>query len=509
MALTETLEQNALDKIDSKKDSVSLVPGGKNVNGTFVANVPKPPKLPAPELTPVNTIDASQLSTASAPLSSPTPTSSDYQEFQTFLSSVVPQNTALADRRNQLSSQIRSTMQTVGQKGARQQALEAEAGIPESMTQLQELNTTIANLTKSYGEAIVNEEGVARPQEFITGRQDFMQKKKTAEVEALTAVAEALQGNITLAEDAAEKAVNFEFADEEAELETLWFEFNANKDDLTREDTKGAKELENYIGERARILGEKKAERAGAIAIAQEAALNGAPSDLISRIAKAATQEEALALGGQYIGLLERQAKLQSISASRTSQLLALAEAGDPGAISSLGFDPRSIEVEIDPTTRRQLEAEVDGTTELLDLAKQYRDLIATEGFTNTLAGDPAVLGQIESLRAQITASYKKAETLGTLDAGVMTLMNQLLGESPTSTFNVTKNATGRPAAKLVESLDTFIETTEKAQSRSMLRLGLNPIAMDVLKEDDLSEIDEIMGITGGSTAPFNPANFY
>lgn len=505
MALNDTLEQNALTKINGKKDRVELVSGGKNVNGKFVANAPVAP-LPTPTLTPPSQIDASALSTSSS-LKDPKPASTDFADFQTFLSSATPDDSPLVQERTNLSTQIRDRIREIGQKGARQTELEAEAGVVEDQQSLRETNEQIARLKESFDTAIVNEEGVARPQEFITGRQDFLSKKRAVQVDALSSVAAALQGNITLAQASAKDAVDKEFADEEADLEALWFDYNANKDELERSDKKAATQLEQYLGERARLLTEKKDERAGIIALAQQAALDGAPGDVITQITQATIQEEALRLGGRYIGALDRQAKLQSISASRTSQTLALAEAGDPDAIKALGFDPRSVTEEVDPTTRRQLEAEVDGTTELLDLARQYQTLIAENGYTNTIAGDPQVLGQIDALRAQLTASYKKAETLGTLDAGVLTLMSQLLGESPTSGFfDPTKNITGRPAKKLVSSLDTFIETAEKAQARASLRLGINPSVLELLSDDDMAEIDTLLGT---STAEFNPANYY
>lgn len=511
MAINDTLEQKAVDTINGRNDSVELVPGGKKVNNNFVPVTPKSAALtplPSPVLTPPNQVSAPALSTPT-PIVEPTPTANSYAEFQNFIKSVAPENTELTTSRSNILTAIRDRMSAIGQKGNRQNEIENELGVSDMQTKLMDYNTQIANLKNSFDMAIVNEEGVARPQEFITGRQDFLQKKRTAQVDALTSVVEAMQGNLEIAQDMAKDAVDREFADEEADLEALWVEYNANKEDLERDDKKKADTLAQNIAERARVLTDKKEEREGVISLAQEAAINGAPQGLVSRITQASSIEEAMSMAGGYIGLLERQAKLQSISASRTNQLLALAEAGDPDSIAALGFDPRSVEEEVDPVTRRQLEAEVDGTSELLDLASQYRNLIEANGYTNTIAGDPRVLGQIDSLRAQLTAAYKKAETLGTLDAGVLNLMGQLLGESPTSGLDFTKNLTGRPAAKLVSSLDSFIDTAEKSKARASLRLGIQPAAFEVIADDDLSEIDSILGPQGAGSTTFSPANFY
>lgn len=81
----------------------------------------------------------------------------------------------------------------------------------------------------------------------------------------------------------------------------------------------------------------------------------GAPQSVINAISNASTIGEALNAGGGYIGLLERQsAQRASASASlaRRKDLLQLALAGDPQAVTELGYDPNNL-----PMTQEQLVA--------------------------------------------------------------------------------------------------------------------------------------------------------
>lgn len=322
MALNDTLEAKAVQQISGKNDRIELVPGGKNVNNQFVANAPKavtPAPLPTPTFTPPNQINASSLSSASIPIAeAPEPPLND---FRAFVNSVVPDSSALTTRAGELRTAISEGITNLGTRGERKAELQSQFGIPQDQQKLMELNLQMAQLRNAFDTSIVNEEGVARPVEFITGRQAHLQNQKATQLGALAATSEALQGNIALAEQIATATIENEFADDEAELERLMFEFTENRAELERADKKGAEQLALHLDERSRILAERKDDRATVLAMAQEAALNGAPNSLISKIAVAEKPEDALSLAGSYFGLLDRQLKQAQIySANRANR---------------------------------------------------------------------------------------------------------------------------------------------------------------------------------------------
>lgn len=120
--------------------------------------------------------------------------------------------------------------------------------------------------------------------------------------------------------------------------------------------------------------------------------------------------------------------------------------------------------------TREKLEAE----NELITLAKKYRNLIEEHGYTNAIFGNKTVKGQVLTLRGQLTAAYKDARKLGTLDEGVLTLMEQILGPNPVTPIPGV-NVFGGRSEQIVSSINELLDTTIAAQERDMTKLGLLP----------------------------------
>ena len=479
--------------------------------------MPESAITPVEPVEPVNVVDAGRLGQTPSVQEAVVEPLADYSAF---VKSFQTDNTDLTDQQDQLSSSIRGNLDAHADAVRSATEMEAKYNVPQQYDRLEELNLQIADLTGSFDTAIQAEEGEVRPIEFITGRQAFLQNQKATQVGALAAVQAALQNNIALAEQRVDRTVQREFQALEAELAADEFEYTENKDELERRDKKAADALAQGLEERRRVLDQRKDERKAVMDLAIEAAQNGAPNAVVSRIAQSGNRETALGLAGEYVGRLSRlQAEASiasswaSAAASNTSRLLSLAEAGDPRAIKELNFDPRKIEVEVDPTTKRQLSDKIASGEQLLKLTSQYRDLVDRHGFENTLVGDQDVAGKYQSLRAQITAAYKDAKTLGTLDAGLLTLMEGIIGEEPTSGLKFMKNASGNRSERIVAQLDELIEATSNETAKAKLRLGIDPTQLDfsVITPDEDAAIDAEFGATSGSTsAPtFDPARYY
>lgn len=131
--------------------------------------------------------------------------------------------------------------------------------------------------------------------------------------------------------------------------------------------------------------------------------------------------------------------------------------------------------VNLSETELRQTRDTLVASEMLRDLGIQYKDLIDKHGFTHTLAGNQEVAGQMRSLRGQMTAAYKDAKKLGTLDTGLLTLMEQILGEEPTSTWNPFRNVTGQRSERLKSQVDSLIQTTDQEIKVAKERLGELP----------------------------------
>lgn len=124
----------------------------------------------------------------------------------------------------------------------------------------------------------------------------------------------------------------------------------------------------------------------------------------------------------------------------------------------------------------------VDSKAPLLNLLNQYKsELKDSNAFTARFS--PTKVGKLSSLKGQITAEYKKAEKLGTLDAGVQKLIDTII--PPAGGFGLVSLS---PSAQ-VSAIDNFIT---------------NQGGTTLSAEDE----DEIDNIATGSKG-FNPVNYY
>ncbi len=442
------------------------------------------------------------------------------------------QNTAVTNRILQLQNSLQG-------EGARTAELEKEAQLNQRRLQLQEFNnnisTGLAELQAFDAEAsnlLASFEGQGNGvsaniiDRKNAERSKQLQREKLnmgASLARQVAAADLLSGQITTAQANIDKAVELEFAPIRSEIETAKWLLERSDAGLERLSNKEQNEYRNFIEANEAIIADRKDTEKQVLAIADEAIRNGAPQSLVNSVLAAKSAQDAQSQAAGYIGLLDREAKIASTNASRasaaasrTNRLLSLASVGDPEAIDELGFDPRVLETEaetLDPTTKRQLSEQVTASDELLDLAGQYRDLLEDKGFENTLVGDQTTVGKYRSLRNQMTAAYKDAKKLGTLDAGLLTLMEGIIGEEPTSGFGFLKNATGNRSDRIIAQIDQLIDTTSKENAKSKLRLGINPTQVDfsTLNTDENAEIDAVLGSTNTSTAQttFNPGSYF
>lgn len=197
-----------------------------------------------------------------------------------------------------LLGDLTSAYQKLGGKAERAASLEAAAGVPEDIKRLKEISLQIAQRNAEFNRAAVNQEGLLAPQFVIDQNKNFIARQQAVEIGALTSVAQALQGNIKLAQDTVDRTINLEFQDAQNEVDRLKAFLDVNAVNLSREDKKKADALAIQLAERTRLLEQAKEDRAAVLNIAAEVAKNGGD---YSSVIKARTPEEALQLGGSSL----------------------------------------------------------------------------------------------------------------------------------------------------------------------------------------------------------------
>jgi hypothetical protein len=90
-----------------------------------------------------------------------------------------------------------------------------------------------------------------------------------------------------------------------------------------------------------------------------------------------------------------------------------------------------------------------DADAKLVSLVKDYRDFINAKSALGLMLNS-GTNSQAQSLISQITAEYKQAKKLGTLDAGVQKLMDGLLGKTGISKYSVDAQ---------VKAVDSFLDS--------------------------------------------------
>lgn len=433
-------------------------------------------------------------------------------------------NTAKTQQSETLGD-IYSGLADIGTRGARTIEAERRAGIPELSTGLTEIENELAQKSLAFRrerERLETSTGLSAGQKnaslSATARE---QNRELADLETIRA---ARSNTLTNAQNLVNRQIELEFGDKIAQVNALKFIYDENKDTLTKAEDKlfqqtikreerafaiEADKYKTFLEERNRYV--------------QNAAQAGADNNTLKAIQSAQSLDDLYGMKGvQQYALsqsekLDIEAKRQSIYSSAVATRLALAAAGDKTAIEELGFDPnKAKKEELDPTTRRQTEEKLSGSTELLKLLKDYRSIVEEKGYTldSGLFGDTETVGKIDALRGQLVSAYRKAETLGTLDKGVLDLMKQLLGERPVSTLtgwgednqSMFANVSGAQARKLVSALDTVIETTEAKRAEAQLKLGIDPMSEALLSPEENAELNRLMG---GETQEFDPNKYF
>ncbi len=177
-----------------------------------------------------------------------------YKDAQ-MIQGVNPDETAYNDRLAQLEEAYKGTM---GKGEAYKQQLN-QAGVSESEKKLADLNILMAQQQASFQQGMLDTEGKVIPMRFITGQQAQMQKQYAITAGNTAMMAQALQGNITMAKQTAMDTVNLEYADREAKLDMQKQMLELNYDKLTRSEKKRADELSFVLQKEEQRLAEEKA----------------------------------------------------------------------------------------------------------------------------------------------------------------------------------------------------------------------------------------------------------
>lgn len=213
--------------------------------------------------------------------------------------------TAAQGTQNNLRYDIYKSLDILAGKDEATLKAEEAAGIPVQTKQLQELsNRFLALRNESLAIPLQIQEqfagtgateGGAEPIQTSKLRQNAIQSL------SISAQAQALQGNIALAQQQVDRAIKLQFEPEERKLQFLKQAYEFNREDLEREDKKKADTMKIRIDAAERQLAEVKAQREGVENLIVRVAGFGAPQAIVDRMRGARTISEALSVAAPYM----------------------------------------------------------------------------------------------------------------------------------------------------------------------------------------------------------------
>lgn len=203
--------------------------------------------------------------------------------------------TAIQDAQAKATGEQQTSQQTL------QEQKWQENQLSQNVAQVQQIMPQIAKINAEYTSLQEQNANLPILSRIMGGTQDKILRQKAIELGGLAAVAQAYQGNVDLARNIAQDAVNAQYQDQKNYNDNLITQLDSVYKDLNREEKVKADSLKVVIDERNRQIEDEKAIKNDINKIMLDAAQNGADTSTISAIQKSKTVGDAIKASGTYI----------------------------------------------------------------------------------------------------------------------------------------------------------------------------------------------------------------
>ena len=255
-------------------------------------------------------IKPSEVSTSTSPLTLspyspvPTPDTSDLDKLISLFDQPTAGQTQAQEAQKSTLQTIQDTMARLMGEQSKKAELETSAGLPDLNKTLAELTNQIRqNNAGAFGASQAQEDRLA-PTFTIQGTQAQIERQRAVKNYGLAAAAEAVQGNIALAQDNIQRALDAEFRPLEKVLEYQKLFLEQNRADLEREDKKAYETRSIVLAERERVLNQQKEDKNNIYSLVTAAAQNSAnppPSSVINSALASGDINRAFSLLAPYL----------------------------------------------------------------------------------------------------------------------------------------------------------------------------------------------------------------
>lgn len=368
--------------------------------------------------------------------------------------------TALQDEQSRLRQEISKLASEPGMS-SRKAELEKQYGLNEQLTQLSELNKQIASKSAQYQQAIIENQGRNVLTSQIAGREGQLKRQMAVEIGGLTAMAEAMQGNIDMARSIISDTVELEFEDRKMQLDSLMQQLDWNREDMTKAEQKEASRLEADAKAQQAQLEIQQENRKQIMEIAMKAAEQGAGFDTLQQMMMSGSPEEALLYSGGY---LSTPSELEMYQAKKEIDAMY-----DAGKMSEL--EMYEAKKAIDEGFARQ-------KTQAVDVAQAQSSLTDANNKLQTL---DAILGVFENGSSSVVGTG-----LG-FGPGIKNLWENLTGENQLLLSNVEKLISQQTLQTLIDLKNSggTLGALSQTELDILINAATNLGSANIAKRDD------------------------
>lgn len=227
--------------------------------------------------------------------------------LQDYINEISAQKTETQKYQGGVLDSIASLTKELEGKGTEQLSMEEKLGLPDMQKDLADINAQITTKLAEYEDANIRIEGgeMARAgssvvsQRRLSQKQSQLMREKASEVGLLQARALGIQGNITAAQETANRAIDLKYSTIEAQINTYEAQLRAIQPLLDEEQTIRAEARQQMINDQKEAIAEQKEAEKAINAIALKVIQNGGDNALANQIANAKTEVEAMQIAGQ------------------------------------------------------------------------------------------------------------------------------------------------------------------------------------------------------------------
>jgi hypothetical protein len=337
---------------------IELAKGGRKVDGQFIPTTPEVLNTESLKTQPAFKFTPPKPSTAMQGLGGMIEASATTNKDAFAQQTQQAAEQANAARETSLDAYLKGLISTPGQAQLQSQAYSQT--VDPVQQELDGINNQI--LQEQHGLRRRIEALDKNPQGLFGGGLE--QEKLRIERESigkqadLYVIQQGVQGRFDSAKAAADRAIDARLEQQRNVIDALKLNYEENKDLFT---TAEQRSFDVSLQDRENELQTERQNLTQISDLSLSALQNGAPPTLAAQMRSAKTVEEAMRIGGQFVGLLDRQAKqatidnaydqikqraesVKEMNFANRKNALELAQQGDPMAIQSLGYDPRNIQ---------------------------------------------------------------------------------------------------------------------------------------------------------------------